>query len=75
MSARDAFLDVLRSREMVKPGEEWVIDHHLRQYAHELAEQIRTNIGKTDYPGKSQRIKDLIAFGRAQADLIDPEIP
>ncbi|WP_435606537.1 hypothetical protein [Streptomyces ardesiacus] len=34
--ARERFLDVLRSRRMMKPGEEWVIDANLNSFAHEL---------------------------------------
>lgn len=41
MDARDEFIDVLRSRGMMRPGEEWVIDANLKNYTHELAEQLR----------------------------------
>lgn len=39
--AREQFLDVLRSRRMMKPGEEWVIDVNLASYARELADKLR----------------------------------
>ncbi|MEV5915820.1 hypothetical protein AB0M00_43925 [Streptomyces chartreusis] len=41
--AREQFLEVLRSRRMMKPGEEWVIDANLNAYAHEVvAATLRT---------------------------------
>ncbi len=40
-SARDRFIGVLRSRGMLKPGEEWVIDANLNAFAHELADRQR----------------------------------
>lgn len=41
--ARDHFVQVLRSRGMLKPGEEWVVDVNLNAYAHELvAATLRT---------------------------------
>lgn len=40
-SARDKFMEVLRSRGMLKPGEEWVIDANLEAFANELAEKQR----------------------------------
>lgn len=42
-SARDAFLDVLRSRRMIDPGEEWVIDANLARHAQELADRLRAH--------------------------------
>lgn len=49
MDARDRFIDVLRSRRMMQPGEEWVIDTNLNAIAQEavagtlraVAEQTR----------------------------------
>jgi hypothetical protein len=61
-SARDQFIDVLYSRGMIRPGEEWVIDANLARYAHELAEQIR----HADFPAHAT---DGAEFA---ADLIDP---
>ena len=50
------------------------VDAYRDEVAHELAEKIRNYIGTTDYPDESQRVKDLVAFGRAMANLIDPEV-
>lgn len=36
------------------------------------AKEIREHIGPSEYPGETQRVKDLVAFGLAMADLIDP---
>lgn len=36
MSARDRFIEVLRSRRMLLPGEEWVIDANLDDYRAEV---------------------------------------
>jgi len=69
MSARDEFIDVLRSRNMLKPGEEWVIDANLARYAHELAEKIRAE-AQAD---KAARPKHHRGMTDA-ADLIDPEV-
>lgn len=41
-SARDGFIEVLRSRRMMNPGEEWVIDVNLARYARELAHKLRS---------------------------------
>ncbi|MEU3346391.1 hypothetical protein ABZ723_15675 [Streptomyces sp. NPDC006700] len=42
--ARARFIEVLRSRGMLRPGEEWVIDVNLRAYANELAEQAQAAV-------------------------------
>ncbi|MFJ8347658.1 hypothetical protein ACIQ9J_15040 [Streptomyces sp. NPDC094153] len=42
--ARDRFIGVLRSRGMLRPGEEWVIDANLQAYANELAEQAQAAV-------------------------------
>lgn len=39
--ARDQFVEILRSRRMMKPGEEWVIDINLARFARELADKLR----------------------------------
>lgn len=70
-SARDRFIDVLRSRGMLKPGEEWVIDANLNAFAHELAERQRGFAEGTLKPfGEEEQAAVLAA-----ADLIDPEKP
>ncbi|MDX3175309.1 hypothetical protein PV382_23965 [Streptomyces scabiei] len=46
-SARDQFIDALRSRGMLKNGEEWVIDINLAHYARELAAKLH-NEGHTE---------------------------
>ena len=40
-SARDQFIDVLRSRGMIRPGEEWVIDANLAALASGAATGIQ----------------------------------
>ena len=42
-SARDRFIEVLRSRSMMRPSEEWVIDANLAAYAEELADRLRAH--------------------------------
>ena len=71
--ARDKFLDVLRSRGMMRPGEEWVIDVNLQAYAHELAEQQRDH-AEAEWPGDdAPSVLRRVVAGRV-ADLIDPEV-
>jgi hypothetical protein len=71
--ARDQFIDVLRSRGMLRPGEEWVIDVNLRAYAHELAEQQRDH-AEAEWPGDdTPSVLRRVVAGRV-ADLIDPEV-
>lgn len=70
-TARDRFIEVLKSRGMLKPGEEWVIDANLDAFAHELAEQQRA-VNFDWYEGDAhgaQMARDHLA------DLIDPEKP
>ncbi|CAM5491980.1 MULTISPECIES: hypothetical protein [Streptomyces] len=70
-TARDRFIAVLRSRGMLRPGEEWVIDANLKAFAHELAEQQRAVNFEwygEDATGASMARDEL-------ADLIDPEKP
>ena len=69
MSARDEFIDVLRSRNMLKPGEEWVIDANLARYAHELAEKIRAAV-EADRAYRPKHHRGM----REGANLIDPEV-
>jgi hypothetical protein len=66
-SARDQFIDVLRSRGMIRPGEEWVIDANLERYAHELAERQRAS-------GRDDSCTGIGCCGEhgGVADLIDP---
>jgi hypothetical protein len=72
-SAREKFLDVLRSRHMMRPGEEWVIDANLRAYAHELAEQQREH-AETEWPGDEPPSVLRRVIAGHLADLIDPEV-
>jgi hypothetical protein len=72
VSARDQFIDVLRSRGMLRPGEEWVVDANLAAYAHELAEQQRKAIEGFDHDdhwGVLYRPDDVEGL----PDLIDPK--
>jgi hypothetical protein len=71
-TARDRFIGVLRSRGMMRPGEEWVIDANLDAYAHELAEKIRAEATKPEEPLNASEYgsHDNVL---AAADLIDPE--
>lgn len=71
-NARDRFIEVLRSRGMLKPGEEWVVDANLNAVAHELAERQRDWARKTY---DSDVYVDEMTYARLkeQADLIDPE--
>lgn len=63
--ARERFLDVLRSRRMMKPGEEWVIDANLHAYAHELvaatlrtvAEQVAGDDDRTSLLETAERVE------------------
>ena len=50
------------------------VEIELDTFAHGLADAIRDHIGRTDYPGESQHAKNIVAFGRSMADLIDPEV-
>lgn len=77
MSAREALLDALMwgiDGDQTSAGLKQSADKLIKAFAHELAEEIRDNIGRADYPHESQHVKDLVAFGRAQADLIDSEV-
>lgn len=55
-NARGRFTAVLKSRRMMRPGEEWVIDTNLNSYARELvaatlrtiAEQVRSEEDRAD---------------------------
>lgn len=70
-TARARFIDVLRSRGMLRPGEEWVIDANLNAFAHELAEKQRAvsfDWYEDDATG-AEMARDHLA------DLIDPEKP
>lgn len=69
-AARDQFVAVLKSRGMLKPGEEWVIDANLAAYAHALAEQQRAvDFGwYGDDAAGAEMARDHLA------DLIDPEV-
>jgi len=69
MSARDEFIDVLRSRNMLKPGEEWVIDANLARYAHELAEKVLAAV-EADPAYRPKYHQGM----KAAADLIDSEV-
>lgn len=64
-SARDKFIDVLYSRRMMQPGEEWVIDVNLNAYAHELvaatlravAEQVASLDDRASLLETAERVK------------------
>lgn len=75
-SARDLFIDVLYSRGMIRPGEEWVIDANLARYAHELAEQIRADAASRWAPNDKDvyaaGVEDALEGQTRGADLIDP---
>lgn len=73
-SARDRFIEVLKSRGMLKPGEEWVIDANLNAFAHELAEQQR-DYAENEWAGDDARMILRRRVARHLADLIDPEKP
>lgn len=45
-----------------------------RAWAAEHADKIRDHIGREDYPHESARVRNLVAFGRAMADVIDPDL-
>lgn len=63
--ARERFLDVLRSRRMMEPGEEWVIDTNLHSYAHELvvatlrtvAEQVASDDDRASLLETAERVE------------------
>ncbi|MFJ4515227.1 hypothetical protein [Streptomyces sp. NPDC088816] len=63
--ARARFIEVLRSRGMLRPGEEWVIDVNLRAYARELAEQAQASIERVRAVG-AQLDYDATAPGLAE---------
>ena len=52
----------------------WTLADVLEDWAHGLAEEIRNQIGPENIPGESADIKRVVKFGRAMADLIDPEV-
>lgn len=63
--ARERFLDALRSRRMMKPGEEWVIDANLHSYAHEIvaatlrtvAEQVASDDGRASLLETAEQVE------------------
>lgn len=67
MDARGKFIEALKSRGMMRPCEEWVIDANLKAFAYELAEKQREQ--KTEL---TDSVAGWFAIDRA-ADLIDPE--
>lgn len=74
MSARDSLIELFDAGgpHHLFSSEE-TADLVLNEHAHELAEKQRDLIGRTDYPNESQRVRDLVAYGRALANYIDPE--
>lgn len=69
-SARDKFIEVLYSRRMLQPAEEWVIDVNLSAYAHELvAATLRTvaeQVGSTEERANLLHTADEVANGADQ---------
>lgn len=70
MNARDRFIDALRSRGMLRPGEEWVIDANLAAFAHELAEQQRA----VNFDWYEEHAEGAVIARDYLADLIDPHV-
>lgn len=70
-NARDRFIEVLKSRRMLKPGEESVIDANLNAFAHELAEQQRA----VNFDWYEDDAAGAVMARDHLADLIDPETP
>lgn len=65
LSARDRFVGVLRSRRMMQPGEEWVIDVNLNAHAHEVvaatlrmvAEQVRDDQDRSELLATADQVE------------------
>lgn len=66
----------LSAREMLADYDvpEDVIDGVLCVHAHELAEQIRTEVAPIAV-FRSEEMRALAKYGRRLADIIDPEVP
>lgn len=45
----------------------------LDEYAHELAEELRDNIGRDDYPYESKLTQTYVSGWRGAANRIDPD--
>lgn len=73
-SVRDRFIEVLRSRGMARPGEEWVVDVNLSSFTHELvaatlrsvAEQVRDPRDRDDLLATAEEVE------RAEDDACCP---
>lgn len=70
-AASDRFIVALKSRGMLRPGEEWVIENNLADFAHALAEQQRAE----DFAWYEDDAQGAEMARDHLADLIDPEQP
>lgn len=70
-AASDRFIAALKSRGMLRPGEEWVIEANLAAFAHALAEQQRG----VDFAWYEDDASGAEMARDHLADLIDPEVP
>lgn len=68
-SARDRFLDVLRSRHMMQPGEEWVIDANLNAHTREVtAAVLRVVAEQAERESDRQWLRDTAEDVEARRD-------